>query len=88
MPHSQLPPESNKVVRILFRDIGKGIADLRKALGVTPPAAAAKAPSQQSKHVRLTGKQKPPEHLEQVAPPAPVAEPPKPRRRIVGKQKA
>ena len=86
MPPRQLPPESNKVVRILFRDIGKGIADLRKALGVVP-AAAAKAPSQQSKHVRLTGKQQPPEHLEQVAPPAPVAEPPKPRRRIVGKQK-
>ena len=87
MPHRQLPPESNKVVRILFRDIGRGIADLRKALGVMPPPAA-KAPSERSKHVRLTGKQKPPEHLGQVAPPAPVAEPPKPRRRIVGKQKA
>ena len=87
MPHSQLPPESNKVVRILFRDIGKGIADLRKALGVTPPPAA-KPPSEHPKRVRLTGKQKPPEHLEQVAPPAPVAEPPKPRRRIVGKPKA
>ena len=87
MPTSQLPPESSKVVGILFRDIGKGIADLRKALGVSAPAAA-KPPSQHSKRLRLTGKQKLPEHLEQQTPPAPVAEPPKLRRRIVGKQKA
>ena len=82
----QLPPEANKVVRILFKDIGRGIADLRKALGVTPVASHAKPASKHSKHVRLTGKQPPPPHLEQAAP-APVEEPPEPRRRIVGKQK-
>ena len=87
MPHSQLPPESNKVVKILFRDIGKGVADLRKVLGVTAPPAT-KTSSEHSKHVRLSGKQKAPEHLKQDPPPAPVAEPSKPRKRIVGKQKA
>ena len=86
MPHSQLSPESSKVVGILFRDIGKGIADFRKTLGVTPPPGT-KTSSEHSKHVRLTGKQKAPAYLEQVPPPA-LAEPPKPRRRIVGKQKA
>ena len=86
MPQPQLPPEANKVVRILFKDIGKGIADLRKALGVNPPRMAS-ATISHSKHLRLTGKQKPPSHLEQAPQPAPAVEPPKPRRRLVGKQK-
>ena len=85
MPHSQLSPESNKVVRILFRGIGRGIADLRKALGVTVPPST-KTSSEHSKRARLTGKQKAPEHLEQYPPPAPVGEPAKARRRIAGKQ--
>ena len=67
MPQRQLPPESNKVVRILFRDIGRGIADLRKTLGVTAPPAT-KTASEHSKHVRLTGKQKAPEHLARSSP--------------------
>ena len=85
MPQSQLPPEANKVVRILFKDIGKGISDLRKALGVNPPSTASS--TSHSTHKRLTGKQKPPPHLEQASQPAPAVEPPKPRRRLVGKQK-